>query len=79
MTMTTFNANQNATLTHYGSYRRAGDAMAHANGWEDLAVILLEGRYYVVEHDEADRLAELGVSFAHVGTHAGRTLTVPVN
>jgi hypothetical protein len=48
------------------------------------AAVLLDGKHYVMERAEADRLAAAGVEFAYLcdhempdGTH--RIITVPVN
>ncbi len=68
---------------HGIEFPNASEALQHyyAGGGE---VILLAGRYFVVQKAEAERLAADGVEFAYVHEHelsdgSFRIVTVPVN
>jgi hypothetical protein len=45
----------------------------------DLEAIHLDGRYFVLDPLEADRLDEAGVTFAFVYEIHGKIVTIPVN
>lgn len=64
--------------------KTAGEALQHTEASGRGQVIHVGGKYLVVERAEADRLAEMGVFFAHVIDHempngSFRIMTVPVN
>jgi len=64
--------------------RDCNEALGHVAAGGGDNVILLDGRYYVVERSEAERLAAAGVEFAYVHDHqmgdgSWRIVTVPIN
>jgi len=54
------------------------EAIAHAEA-SDLEAIHLDGKYFVLDPLEADRLDEAGVTFAFVYDLDGKIVTIPVN
>jgi len=54
------------------------EAIAHAES-ADLEAIHLDGKYFVVDPLEADRLDEAGATFAFVYDLDGKIVTIPVN
>ena len=65
-------------------FETAAEAIQWTNAGGRGVAILLEGKNYVMEQSEADRLAAAGVEFAYLGYHEmpdgmHRLMTVPVN
>jgi len=65
-------------------FKTAHEAIQWTEAGEAGKVIRLDGKNYVVEQGEADRLAAAGVEFAYLHDHqmpdgAYRIVTVPVN
>jgi len=77
-------SNTNTIQIKAVEYSNADEAIQHmdAAGWGEA--ISIAGKYLVVEQEEADRLAAMGIEFAYLhnyempdGEH--RIMTVPVN
>lgn len=69
---------------HGIEFENASEALQHAEASGRGQAILVGGKHLVVEEAEANRLAEMGVPFAHVCDHqlpdgTFRIVTVPVN
>jgi hypothetical protein len=59
-------------------FTNINEAIAHAEA-ADVEAIHLNGKYFVLDPLEADRLDEAGVTFAFVYDLDGKIVTIPVN
>jgi len=59
-------------------FTNINEAIAHAEA-ADLEAIHLNGKYFVLDPLEADRLDEAGATFAFVYDLDGKIVTIPVN
>jgi hypothetical protein len=59
-------------------FTNINEAIAHAET-ADLEAIHLNGKYFVLDPLEADRLDEAGATFAFVYDLDGKIVTIPVN
>ena len=69
---------------HATEFATADEAIQWANASGKGEVVLLDGKNYVMEQSEADRLAAAGVEFAYLCDHEmpdgeHRIVTIPVN
>ena len=60
------------------AFTNINEAIAHAEA-SDLEAIHLNGKYFVLDPLEADRLDEAGATFAFVYDLDGKIVTIPVN